>query len=163
MRLVIIATAVAAVSLAACGKKAEDDKPTVSATPGGYTLKSGDGTATVSTGVQAAAAAATSQPDFAPLFPGGKVESAVSSVSSQGGDAQGGTVTYTVDVAPAKVIAFYKDKAQAAGFKTQMDANMGAALMFVASDEATKRGLQVIASGKGESTSVVMTWAIPKG
>ena len=130
---------------------------------GGYTIKSGDGTATVSTGVQAAATAASGLPDFAPLFPGAKVENATSAISSEGGDAQGVTVTYTVDVAPEKVIDFYKDKAKAAGFKTQMDANMGAALMFVASDEATKRGLQVIASGKGDSASVVMTWSKPKG
>ena len=164
MRFVITALAVAAVSLSACGKKEESDKPTVTATPGGgYTIKSGDGTATVSTGVQAAATAASGLPDFAPLFPGAKVENATSAISSEGGDAQGVTVTYTVDVAPEKVIDFYKDKAKAAGFKTQMDANMGAALMFVASDEATKRGLQVIASGKGDSASVVMTWSKPKG
>jgi len=163
MRLIITTLMVAAVSLAACGKTEDGGKPAVTATPGGYTVKNEDGSATVSTGAQAAAAAASGLPDYAPLFPGAKVENTISTVSSEGGDAEGATVTYTVDVAPVKVIDFYKDRARTAGFKTQMDANMGAALMFVASDEATKRGLQVIASGKGESASVVVTWARPKG
>lgn len=162
MRLMIIATAVAAVSLAGCGKKDDDGKPKVAATPGGYTVTTGDGAATVSTGAQAARHAASGLPDFAPLFPGAQVENAVTSVSSDDGKTEGATVTYTVAAAPDKVIAFYKQKAEAAGFKSVMDANMGAALMFAASDEASNRALQVIASGKGASTSVVVTWARPK-
>lgn len=162
MRLMIVAAAVAAVSLAGCGKKEDSGKPAITATQGGYTVKSGDGTATVSTSAQAAAAAVSGLPDFAPLFPGASLENAIVSVPSENGDSQGSTVTYKVAATPDKVVAFYKEKAEAAGFKTVMNANMGAATMFAATDDATKRGLQVIASGKGDATSVVVTWTKPK-
>lgn len=162
MRLVIIATAVAAVSLAACGKKPESDKPTVTTSAGGYTIKSGDGTATVTTGAGAAGAAtASGQPDFAPTYPGGQVQSTASGIGNA--QANGGMVVFTTAASPDQVLTFYRGKALASGLKTQLDANMGAARQFAASDEATGRGLQVIVSGQAGASQVQVIWATKPG
>jgi len=155
MRLVLVATAVAAVSLAACGKAEEKrQQPAVQVTKDGYTVTSKDGSATVVTGKAAAAAKA---PDFAPLYPGAKVESSVAGIGNDKAD--GGTLVYKVAAKPDAVVAFYKQKAAAEGFKTEMDANMGAANMFAAGDEASGKALQVIASAADGGSSVQVIWA----
>lgn len=154
MRLVIAALAVAAVSLGACGKKPDNDKPTVTATPGGYTVKSNDGTATVTTGVGAAAAA--SLPAFAPVYPGAAIQSSAAGIGDD--KTNGGMVVFTTPEAPDKVLAFYRDKAKANGLKTQLDADMGAAKQFAANDEATGRVIQVIVSGAAGVSQVQLIW-----
>lgn len=154
MRLLIATLAIAAVSLGACGKKEESDKPTITATPGGYTVKSNDGSATITTG--AGAATAANLPTFAPVYPGGQVQSSAAGI----GDAKtnGGMVVFTTADAPDKVLTFYRGKAQANGLKTQLDADMGAARQFAANDEATGRVLQIIVSGEGGMSQVQLIW-----
>lgn len=169
MRLVIIATAVAALSLAACGRK--EEKAGVSVGPGGVVIKGKDG-AVVTTGkdgsvvikgkdgsmVTAGGANTTvAMPAFAPLYPGARTENTVANISNAKSD--GGTVVYKVAATPDAVVKFYKEKAAASGFKTEMDADMGAAKMFAASDEASGKGLQVIASAADGGTSVQVIWA----
>lgn len=162
MRLVIAATVIAALALAACGKKPEADKPSVTVNANGYTVNGADGSATITTGSGAASAAAGKLPDFAPIYPGGKVESTIAGIDSEGGEAQGGSVIYATTASPQQIIDFYKKKAEAAGLKPQMSADMGQALMFAATDSDTKRGLQVIAGAKDGGSHVTVTWATPK-
>lgn len=154
MRLVIATLAIAAVALAACGKKEEGAKPSVTATPGGYTVRSGDGKAVVTSGV--GAIATTGLPDFAPVYPGAAIQSSAAGI----GDANtnGGMVVFTTSDAPDKVLAFYRGKAQANGLKSQLDADMGAARQFAANDEATGRVLQVIVSSQGGASQVQLIW-----
>ncbi|MFZ5670296.1 MAG: hypothetical protein ACOY4K_12450 [Pseudomonadota bacterium] len=160
MRLIVSAAAVAALSLAACGKKDEERRPGVAPAPGGFSVTGQDGaTATVST---SAAAATAALPAFAPLYPGGAIEGSVAGVSRSDAEASGGTATFTTPDPPQKVIAFYKARTQAAGLKTEGEVNMGAALMLVARDDATDRGLQVMASNQAGKTSVTLFWATPK-
>lgn len=155
MRLFLVATAVAAVSLTACGKKEpETAKPGVQLTPDGYKVTSPDGAATI---VSGKAAAEAKMPDFAPIYPGSKVENAIAKVGNDKAD--GGTLIYKAAATPEAVIAFYKEKSAASGFKTEMDANMGAARMFAAGDEGSGKALQVIASAADGGTSVQVIWA----
>lgn len=162
MRLVIAATAIAALALTACGKKPEADKPSVTVNANGYTVKGNDGSATITTGSGAASAAAAKTPDFAPVYPGATVESTIAGVGSENGEGQGGSVVFNTRASPQQVIDFYKQKTGAAGLTPQMSADMGQALMFAASDDATKRGVQVIVSGKDGGSNVTVTWATPK-
>lgn len=157
MRIVLVATAIAAVSLAACGKKEDEGKPTVQVTGDGYKVTSADGSATVVTGK---AAARAQMPDFAPVFPGAKADGAVAGLNNDKSD--GGTLVYKAEATPEAVIDFYKREATAKGFKTEMDANMGAARMFAAGDEASGKGLQVIASAAEGGTSVQVIWTTTK-
>ena len=150
--------AIAAVSLAACGRKeAAPQRPAVEVTKDGYTIRSKDGSATMVTGKSAADA---KTPAFAPLFPGAKVESSVAGIGNDKAD--GGTLVYKVAARPEAVIAFYRQKAAAEGFETQMDSNMGAAHMFAAGDETSGKALQVIASDADGGTSVQVIWATKK-
>lgn len=158
MRLVIAALAIAAVSLGACGKKPENDKPSMTASPGGYTIKSGDGKAVITSG--AGAAAATSLPTFAPVYPGGAIQSSAAGIGDA--DTDGGMVVFTTSDSPDRVLAFYRDKAKASGLTSQLDADMGAARQFAANDEATGRVLQVIVSGASGASQVQLIWGRKK-
>ncbi len=162
MRLVIAIAAVAALSLTACGKEPEEARPGVTVNADGYTVKSADGSATITAGSGAASAAGANLPDFAPLYPGGKVEGAIAGVTSENNAAQGGSVIFFTTAAPRQVVDYYRKKAESAGLSTQMDNDMGQALMFAASDDATKRGLQVIVGAKDGGSHVTLTWATPK-
>lgn len=172
MRLVLIAAAATAVLLAGCGKKEDKaDEASTPATAGSgafetrpaVTVNPADGPR-----VDAAEVAATvakpgeslHAPEFAPLYAGGKLTSQVTGLSK--GDTDSGTYVYTADATPEAVTAFYKAKAEAAGLKTSMDNDMGAARMFAATDEATDRGVQVIASTAQGKTNVQVMWAAPK-
>lgn len=154
MRLIIAALAVAAVSLGACGKKEESDKPTVTATTGGYTVKSNDGSATFTTGSGAAKGA--NLPAFAAVYPGGQVQSSAAGIGDD--KTNGGMVVFTTTDTPDKVLAFYRVQAQASGLKTQLDADMGAAKQFAANDEATGRVLQIIVSAASGASQVQLIW-----
>jgi len=154
MRLVIVATAVAALSLAACGKHDETPKPGVKVSGDRVTVTGKDGSTTIITDKSAIQAG---MPDFAPLYPGAKTENAIANLGNAKAD--GGTLVYKAEATPEAVVAFYKEKAAASGFKTEMDANMGAARMFAAGDEASGKALQVIASAADGGTSVQVIWA----
>jgi hypothetical protein len=157
MRPILVATAFAALSLAACGQKDEASKPGVKVSESGVTVTGKDGQAVVRVGD---AATRTDMPDFAPLYPGAKVESSVADMHQ--GDADGGMIVFTVPGKADEVLAFYKARAAAAGFKTQLDGDMGQARMFAASNETTKQGVQVIATEANGQANIQVIWARPK-
>lgn len=162
MRTVLVAVSVLAVSLAACGKAEDSGKPAVAVRKDSVTVKASDGHATVTTGGGAAIAAAANLPDFAPLYPGASVEMSAAGQGAAGENAEGGTVTFTTGATPQQVVDFYKQKTGEKGVPSQMNANMGQALMFAAADESGARSLQVIASPTGAGTNVAVTWARTK-
>ncbi|MDP1630771.1 MAG: hypothetical protein Q8L66_05065 [Caulobacter sp.] len=163
MRSIITLAAMVALPLAACGKTEDSGKAAVVATsPDSYTIRGEDGAVTVAQNASAAAAAASGLPDFAPLFPGARVSSTVSGVGSGARNAEGGSVVFTSDKTPRQIIDFYKARAAATGLASAMDADMGAALMFVGQNKADKRGVQVMASPEGGGSTVTVTWTRPK-
>jgi hypothetical protein len=155
MRLVIAAVAMAALSLAACGKKEDSGKPTVSVTPGGYTVKGADGSIVTGGG----AALAARMPDFAPVYPGAEIKASSATTS---GEDQVGSVTFTSTAQPQAVVDFYKQKATAAGFDTAAEANVGVGLMYAATDKASRRNLQIIVTTEGGGSTAVLSWSTPK-
>ena len=162
MRLVIIAVALAAVSLSACGRK-EETATAVPTSESSYTVTTNEGGAvTTQTAASAGAgvsALAVNMPDYAPLYPGATVKA---SSTTSANDHQVGSVTYVTTAAPQAVIDFYKPKVAAAGFTTSADANIGVGLMYAATDQAKARSLQIIATAEKAGTAVVLSWTSPK-
>jgi hypothetical protein len=154
MRIVIFAAlAAAAVSMAGCGKKEEKG---LQVTSGGQTVTVGeDGVKVAAKGEQAGA------PDFAPIYPGAKVESIVTGIGQAGGATSGGMASLSVSATPQQVIDFYRTSAANAGLKAGMDMGSGGGASFSASDEATKRMVQVIVSPAGDKSNVQLIWAVP--
>ena len=170
MRLVIIATAVAAVSLAACGRKPEKGPETVTVSENGYTVttRTGDVVSTQTAvpappAVPAAPGAppaptALSMPDYAPLYPGATVKATSTTINN---GHQIGSVTYLTAATPKAVIDFYTPKVSAAGFAGSA-MNIGVGEMYAATDAAQQRSMQVIATAEKAGTAVVLTWTSPK-
>lgn len=173
MRLVIISVAVAAVSLAACGKK-EETATTVTTSGSGYavTTKEGD-TVTTQVAVPAPPPPANAPgappappappiplttPAYAPLYPGATLKATSTTVTN---GHQVGSVTYLTSASPETVIDFYKPKMAAAGF-TGTAMSIGVGQMYAAGDTAGQRTVQVIATAEKAGTAVVLSWTSPK-
>ena len=80
---------------------------------------------------------------------------------AQGPSGPGGIVQFTTDADPEAVIAFYRQRAEAAGLKQINSMNRGDAQAYSAGDGATGRGqlLQVIATRvEGGPTDVQLDW-----
>lgn len=169
----IIATAIAAVSLAACGKT-EDKAPAPATTSqNGFTVTTREGdTVTSLVAVPAPPPAApgapaappapalrVTTPDYAPLYPGATLKASSTTTAH---DHQVGSVTYVTSALPRTVVDFYKPRATAAGFTTSADANIGVGLMYAATDTMNERTLQVIATAEKSGTAVVLSWTSPK-
>lgn len=175
MRIAFVGiAAIAALSLAACGKKEEKAGVTVSS--GGVTVRGKDGAVVTSTNdgtvvikgkdgqaVMASGPNATAaMPSFAPLYPGATIESSIAGLTSEDKKANGGAVTYSVKATPQEVVTFYKEKAKAAGLSAKMETNMGSSAMYAAEGSSADKGFQVIASNADGATSVTVTWAEPR-
>ena len=168
----IIATAVAAVSLAACGKKEEAAPAAVTTSQNSFTVTTREGE-TVTSQVAVPASPATpggpaapavptvsaNTPDYAPLYPGATVKATSTTTAN---DHKVGSVTYLTTASPRAVIDFYKPRVTAAGFATSADANIGVGLMYAATDPVKERTLQVIATSEKAGTAVVLSWTTPK-
>lgn len=167
MRLIITALMVAAVSLAACGRK-QEAATTVAAANGAVTVTTRDGdTVTTQTAVPVvpetpgatnAPAIAVETPAYAPLYPGATVKA---SSTTEANDHQVGSVTYKTTAAPQTVIDYYKPKVADAGFEVS-EVNVGVGVMLAGTDTPGGRSLQVIATAEKSGTAVVLSWTSPK-
>lgn len=92
-------------------------------------------------------------PDFAPAYPGAKVQSSMAGSSKDG---TGGMVSFSTSDPAEKVLDFYKARASAAGIKTVMTAEQGNSRSFSAGDEASGRSLNVSATSEGGTTQVTL-------
>jgi hypothetical protein len=102
-----------------------------------------------------ATTAADGAPAFAVVYPGGTVEGPPVTAASD--EAAGGLVTYLTDAEPDAVIAFHREKAEAAGLASVMAMNQGEARAYGAAKDQTN--LQVVASPTPEGrTSVQLSW-----
>ena len=107
----------------------------------------------------AATPAAAGAPDFAVIYPGAELKGPAT--VAQGPSGPGGIVQFTTDADPEAVIAFYRQRAEAAGLKQINSMNSGDAQAYSAGDGATGRGqlLQVIATRvEGGPTDVQLDW-----
>jgi hypothetical protein len=103
-------------------------------------------------------------PDFAPLYPGAKVTSSLNESAATGG---GALVVFTTTSSPSDVIAYYKQKATAAGLTPTLDMTAGDTMTFIANTPnsvttANKKALQVSASKSSDVTQVSMTFTTGK-
>lgn len=98
-------------------------------------------------------------PDYAPLYPGGKI-----TLCTQGeaGPGQiGGAVGFTSPAAPAAVIALYRRTAAAAGLAVGLDMNQGGSMVFSAQDGDRTLRIQALPEADGGSTAI-LTWGAAK-
>lgn len=112
--------------------------------------------AAVASAEPATAPIAEGAPAFAVLYPGGSVEG--EPVIATGAAGPGGLVTYLTDARPEEVIAFHRQKAEAAGLASVMAMNQGDARAYGAARD--RDNLQVVASPTPEGrTSVQLSWS----
>jgi hypothetical protein len=167
MRAVIVAISLSAcVLVTGCGKSSEktivipgkDGNVTVSGSGDTehMTVKSADGTATFD--VNANGGVHASMPDFAPLYPGAIVTSSMAGNNANG--AKSAQVIFAVSAAPSDVIAFYKQKSDAAGLVQSVNATVNDTVMFEASKD--KKSILVTASKGSKGTQVSITWGSDK-
>ncbi|WP_312597201.1 hypothetical protein, partial [Brevundimonas sp.] len=92
-----------------------------------------------------AAESAPATPAFAPLYPGARIDGAP--LAADGAAGPGGLVTFTTDASPDEVVAFYRQRAEAAGLKSVTGMNQGEARAYgAAGDAADGPSLQVVAA-----------------
>ncbi|MGH6871359.1 MAG: hypothetical protein ACREHE_07625 [Rhizomicrobium sp.] len=115
------------------------------------TVKSDDGKTTVQYNANGMGNAQL--PDFAPLYPGAKVQGSVTANSSEGG-----TVAFETTAKPDDVIAFYKQKSAAAGLTQKLDMNANGNVTFMASQNDDKKTVQVVAAKTDDGTHVQIFW-----
>lgn len=105
------------------------------------------------------AAAIDGAPAFAALYPGAQADGPATVANGPAGP--GGLITFTTDAAPDAVVAFYRQRAEAAGLAPVMAMNQGEARAYgAAARTANGATLQVVASpGEAGLTSVQLTWS----
>lgn len=107
----------------------------------------------------ASAAPIDGAPVFAALYPGAQADGPATVATGPTGP--GGLITFTTDADPDAVVAFYRQRAEAAGLAPVMAMNQGEARAYGAAARKDKGAtLQVVASpGEGGLTSVQLTWS----
>ena len=95
-------------------------------------------------------------PDYAPLYPGAKVDASIAS-----GDG-GGMVAFETSDSQQQVMTFYKQKTASAGLVSKMDMTTDNGMVYLAQTADEKKMLQVAASKQGTTTHAQITWANKK-
>jgi hypothetical protein len=161
MRLITIAAVIAAATLVAgCDQqpsktvkiKGKDGSVTISGNTEHMTVKSDDGKTTVE--INSNGLGNQKLPDFAPVYPGAKVQGSVAAQTEGGG-----TFAIETSDAPDKVIAFYKDRAKSAGLAEKLSMTSNGSVTYMASADDGKKSLQVIASKTDAGSQVQVYWA----
>lgn len=164
MKRSLAATAVVGVMvLAGCSERPAEDAPaagdvaTEASAPAAETVDAA--TVTPPAGAAGALPAADGAPAFAVIYPGAELKGPAT--VAQGPAGPGGIVQFTTDADPETVIAFYRQRAEAAGLKQINSMNRGDAQAYSAGDGANGRGqlMQVIATRiEGGPTDVQLDW-----
>lgn len=165
MKRSLAATAALAVMvLAGCSEqRPAEDAPAAGAVAADVSAPAAEAAApapaTPPAGAAAALPAADGAPAFAVIYPGAELKGPAT--VAQGPAGPGGIVQFTTDDDPQTVIAFYRQRAEAAGLKQINSMNRGDAQAYSAGDGANGRGqlLQVIATRiEGGPTDVQLDW-----
>lgn len=115
-------------------------------------------TPAAATTTTSAAPAAPGAPVFAVVYPGGTVSGPAT--VAQGPDGPGGILSFTTDAAPETVVAFYRQRAEAAGLASVMAMNQGEARAYgAAAEDGSGKLLRVVATPvENGPTSVQLDW-----
>lgn len=106
----------------------------------------------------APAPAAPGAPSFAVVYPGGTASGPAT--VAQGPDGPGGILSFTTDATPDTVVAFYRQRAEAAGLASVMAMNQGEARAYgAAARDGSGKLLRVVATPvENGPTSVQLDW-----
>ncbi len=161
MRKLVAATMIiAAAGLTACGK--HDAKVYTDSKGNSVAVSNSDNghmTITGSNGekVEIGSGSQAKMPDWLPLYAGAQVKA---SFTGQGKDGTGGMVSFHTTAAPADVIAFYKQKAAAAGMADTMNMDSNGTTVYIGANEKTKSQLSVSATKGSDGTDAQVTWGV---
>lgn len=155
MRGLMMAAAAGGLILAGCGDR-RSHTVTDPDTGERVTVESGTG-----------ARAPTNMPDFAPLYPGARIESSMAGTSSgESGAKRGGMVTFRVNAGAEQVAAFYRQALDRSDLSERNEVNMNGVLMVTGNaPDNPDRGLQVsIASNTdGPGSFVTLVYSLGGG
>lgn len=143
-------------TLAACGKGPEAETPAPEAAIAAEAPAASD---MATPAAAPAEPAAPNAPVFAVLYPGAQVDGAPT--LADGASGPGGVLAFTVDATPDQVVAFYKQRAEAAGLASVMGMNQGDTRAYGAAGTGVDAAaLQVVASpAESGGASVQLTWS----
>ena len=162
-RTLAAAGLMAAMALAGCGQAPADEAALAGDAAAGATdaaapVAAEVRVATPAPGGAAALPAAPGAPAFAVIYPGGAV-SGPPTVARGPDGAPGGILSFTTEATPEVVVAFYRQRAEAAGLSSVMAMNQGEARAYgaVAQDRGDK--LHVVATPLEDGpTNVQLDW-----
>lgn len=158
-RMLWAAAISAAIVMTGCGENGADDVQAVDATPaeGASEAAAAAGPAAATAPATAGAPASADAPEFAVVYPGGEPKGPAT--SAQGPSGPGGILEFTTDASPDEVVAFYRERAEAAGLKSINAMNRGDARGYAAGD-TRNRFLNVVATPVDDSpTDVQLSWS----
>jgi len=150
------------VAIAGCENRADAPSPEVpfaeatTAMPG-TTVSPSVSATSVPSAANDALTPVDSLPAFAAVYPDAEVEG--EPLMAMGEAGPGGVVTFVTEAEPDAVIAFYRQRAEAAGLATMMSMNQGEARAYGALKQANGASVNVVAAPAEERTSVQLTWS----
>lgn len=160
MKRTLAATALlGAMALAGCGQQQADEAPAAADAAVESAAPAAIAPAAQPPAAAAAVPAASGAPAFAVIYPGGVIKAPA--MVAQGPAGPGGIVEFTTEATPEAVIAFYRQRAEAAGLKPINTMSRGNSAGYAAGDGVDGRGqlLSVVATRvEGEATSVQLDW-----
>ncbi|CAN5196920.1 hypothetical protein BH10PSE1_BH10PSE1_10380 [soil metagenome] len=152
-----VVAVVMTVAIAGCDRRAAAPVEAPASSAANVAIPPVPTTERVAPSTPGATAIAADAPDFAAVYPEADVQGDPLIATSDAGP--GGIVTFTTDASPDAVIAFYRQKAEAAGLAMIMSLNTGDARAYGAQKQANGARVEVIASPVEDRTSVQLTWS----
>lgn len=153
--LMMTTAAMSALLVAGCGDR-QSQTITNPETGERVTVESGSG-----------ARAPANMPDFAPLYPGARIESSLAGASSgESGANRGGMVTFRVDHGVEQVAAFYRRALDRSDLSERNELNMNGVLVVTGNaPDNTDRGLQVniAPNTDGPGSFVTLVYSLGEG
>lgn len=154
-KLMMTTAAMSALLVAGCGDR-QSQTITNPETGERVTVESGSG-----------ARAPANMPDFAPLYPGARIESSLAGTSSgESGANRGGMVTFRVDHGVEQVAAFYRRALDRSDLSERNELNMNGVLVVTGNaPDNTDRGLQVniAPNTDGPGSFVTLVYSLGEG
>ena len=155
-RTLAVAALMAALAMAGCSQAPADEAPAAEAVAAADAAA--PAAAAPAEGAAAATPAAPGAPAFAVVYPGGAAQGPVT--VARGPDGPGGILSFTTEATPDAVVAFYRNRAEAAGLASVMAMNTGEARAYgAAAEDGSGKLLHVVATPvEGGPTSVQLDW-----
>jgi len=152
----VVAAGMVALAMAGCSQAPADEAPAVeAAAPADAAVPAVTAAAQVAA---VAVPAAPGAPAFAVVYPGGAVGGPAT--VARGPDGPGGMLSFTTEATPDAVIAFYRQRAEAAGLASVMAMNTGEARAYgAAAEDRSGKLLRVVATPVEDGpTNVQLDW-----